>query len=190
VSSGVAFFVGEGLFFLGLSLGILGSTTQDTSRQAAWILLTIGVLSLLLAGLILSYKRRKAPLVQTGRTNLRPLSLGRSFDSLLQSSQSSTLLEGEGFRSELLMAVSPIELELAPHQTLIVQHFAGLGVSFEVDLQSAELGPGDVLRISSSPDARRISIAALEVSDDFETSRSSERAPQILAHFIKDQDPS
>ncbi len=190
MSSGVVFFVGEGLFFLGLSLGILGSTTQDTSRQAAWILLTIGVLSLLFAGLILSYQRRKAPLIQTGRTLLRPLSLGRAFDSLLQSSQPSTLLKGKRFRSELLMAVSPLELELASHQTLIVQHFAGLGASIEVDHQSAELNPGDVLRISSSPDARRVSMTALEVSEDFETPRSSDRAPQILAHFIEDEDPT
>jgi hypothetical protein len=190
VSSGVAFFVGEGLFFLGLSLGILGSTTQDTSRQSAWILFTIGVLSLLVAGLILSYKRRKAPLTQTGRTVLRPLSLSRAFDSLLQSPQSSTLLKGERFSSELLMAVSPIELELSPYQTLIFQHFAGLGASIEVDLQRADLNPGDVLRIAASPDARRIIVTATETNEDFESSRASDRAPQILAHFIEEQDPS
>jgi hypothetical protein len=187
MTSGVAFFVGEGLFFVGLSLGIIGSTSEPRARQAGWILLCLGGLSLLVAGLIATYQKRKSLSRDLSKLPpLRPLSLGRSFDSLLQTSQTSTLLRGPQFRTELLLAISPLDLQVPPHSTLILQHFAGLGASVEVEHQNAELRNGEILRVSSLEDARSVQISALDTADDFEESPSQQRAPQILAHFIAD----
>ncbi|MEO5667717.1 MAG: hypothetical protein ABIR96_06650 [Bdellovibrionota bacterium] len=191
MTSGVAFFIGEGLFFLGLSLGIVGSTMEERSRQAAWIIMTIGGLSLLIAGLIVTYRRRKIPSIKAGRSQLRPLALSRAFDSLLQNPNASTLLKGEGFSTEIYMALSPITVLLPAGNTLILQHFAGLGASVQVDLQTSELKPGDILRLSSIDEPRSIELRAAGGFDDFEDAvPQSERAPQILAHFIEVKAPS
>ena len=187
VTNGTIFFGGEGLFFLGLSLGILGSTVQENSRRTAWILFTIGALSLLIAALIETYRRRKLPIATTTRSGaLRPLSLTRAFDSVLQSPKSGLLFSGESFHSEVLMAVHPLRVNVPADRTLILQHFAGLGARVEVDLQSSELQSGDVVRFPASSELRILSVVALDA--DMQLS-DSERAPQILAHFINEKEP-
>jgi len=191
VTNAVAFFFGEGLFFLGLSLGILGSTTESSSRQSAWILLTIAVLSFLVAGLLIAYGRRSLAPSSANITPLRPLPLARAFDSLLQTPQASTLLAGENFSSELVLVISSTQLEIPAGKTLILQHFAGLGASVEVELQSSALRTGDLLRVNPSGHNRALLLRSIDVSEDSESAAPyTERSPQILAHFIDSKKPS
>jgi cbb3-type cytochrome oxidase subunit 3 len=190
--NGASFFIAEGLFFLGLSLGILGSTDHERARQAAWVLLLIGGLSLLIGVLMIAFRERKRAEVQRGRSVLRPLSLPHTFDSLLQTPQTLPLLKGRRFVSEVHMALSNLEIVVPEHQSAIFQHFSGRRLRIEVDSQSSVLQSGDLVRLTSVDAPRTVSLNPVDTEEDEPASSSGAdaRAPQVLIHFIDEGRPN
>jgi hypothetical protein len=184
------FFLAEGLFFTGLSLGILGSTPVPKSRQAAWVLLAVGVLSLLL-GLILwtlQAQREKSLRGQAHKTILRPLDLKKIFDSLLHGAPEIPLLKGRNFLTEARMILKKTEFHLEANKQLVIHHCVGRSLEITVGDKSCRLDANGVLRLAAQGSPRKIEISALEDWED-EERVSDARAPQILLHIIEESYP-
>jgi len=183
------FFLAEGLFFTGLSLGILGSTTVVKSRQAAYVLVAVGLLSLLLGFILWALQAQKERKLrgQTLRTVLRPLELKKVFDSLLQSSNHIPLLKGRNFLSDARLLLHDYNYELAADKQLVIHHCAGRPLEIKVGDKSCRLDENSVLRLPALPSLRNIEICPIDVGlgDDDEFTTDT-RAPQILMHTIDD----
>jgi hypothetical protein len=181
------FFLTEGLFFLGLSLGIFGSTNDEKSKRAAWVLFTVGLVSVFIAFVLwgLQMQKDRRLIVQKGRTLLKPIRLKTSFDSLLQTPSQLLIFKGRNFISEARVILQPTQWPIPAYKQLLIHHCGGMPLELEIDSARCRLEAGEIIRLSSKNEPRQLNLRALD-SEDEELAPDT-RAPQLLFHGIEEQ---
>lgn len=186
------FFLSIGLFFTGLSVGILGSTTEAQARYSAFILLIVGVSSLVL-GLILwalQIQKQKNQLSPQTLANLRTIELKRAFDSLLQSSSVISLFRGENFTTEARILLNELEIICSPHKQYVIHHCFGIPFELRAGTKIFRLESQSMLRLPAQSMEYKLNFVPIEPKDDELESVMDSRASQFLFYTIEESLPS
>lgn len=175
------FLLSLGLFFTGLSLGILGQSWSSQPPLAAWIFLGLGAVSLSLSGLLwaLAVQKESSRRPRVARVS-SPIDLNENFQKLVRSQGSVQLLQGFAFSTETRILLSSREdFAVEADEEWIIEHFDGCEIEIQIEGNIQHLTSGEILRIPTWHKPRILTVAETE-----ETEGLSDRAPRLIFHKV------
>jgi hypothetical protein len=171
----------EGLFLVGLSVGIWGSQNFEPSSTAALVFCCGGLLSLIIAGLVWSGFRKP------GRTNTTmgsPISLDDSFRAFLRFRGQTPLIRAPQMVTYFLVVSSEGQrLSFGPDKTCIFEHWSGPDISVVTNSTSRRLAAREILRL----DCQKTTEIVLRRADN-EAVKGEEVRSRFLVHLISGTD--
>ncbi len=179
------FFMAQGLFFLGLGMGILGETWNKRTHLVSWVLLGVGVGSLALCLLLWALQTQR-----TFRKRIRlsklppPVSVNQNFNNLLKGNGAADLMRGYYFSTECRILLSSKEKYIIDaNSEWIVHHLEGTEVHLTITPASGtstvDLKPGEMVRIPLFHQERDLVIEEAE-----DTQGQQDRAPRLILHKV------
>lgn len=171
----------QGLFFLGLGIGILGETWDQKTKIVSWVLLGVGLGSLALSALLwaLYTQRHIRKRVKSVRLP-KPISVKNNFKRLIKGEGNVELMRGLCFSTESRVLLSSSEKHIIDsHTEWIVEHIEGASVNMESGTSTVPLNPGEIMRIPPFHQERELRIQEIE-----DTEGLQERAPRLIFHKI------
>jgi len=181
IQSWQQFFLAQGLFFFGLSIGILGETWHKKTNIVSWVLLGVGLGSLALSGLLWALQTQRKLRKRVRHSTLpQPMSVSQNFKNIIRGEGSTELMRGYNFSTSCRVLISSREkytVEL--DSEWIIHHYEGAQIKLSLGENSAIMGQGEILRIPVFHEDRTLIV---EENEDIEGLQ--ERAPQLIFHKV------
>ncbi len=175
-----ALFLGfEGLFLLGLSIGIWGSKNFRPDSIAALVFFSASMISLLI-GIAVWWAGSRLRGLEASDHISNPISLDDSFRAFLRFNQQPPLIKNEMFESRyLVLNAASHKIQLEKGVGCVVEHWSGPAIEVRGHRGYQRLAAREILRILSP---KTMEIVLKPLNDEKLAEKDSES--RLLIHFI------
>jgi hypothetical protein len=174
-----AIFLGfEGLFLMGLSIGIWGSHRVQPDSTTALVFFCGSIISLIIGALVWWNSRLRS--TADGREALsRPVSLDEAFRVFLRFKSQTPLLKNSQLETHLIVVQTHAQkIPCEAGVTCIVEHWSGPPLDVISPQGQQRLGARELLRYTSATRCE------LQLRSDPDFLSENERDSRLLVHFI------